>query len=76
MLRLFAVIGCAIVFTVLGLIAGLIIVVNRPIDMHDPEGMITVMMVLGPTAGGVISGVVVGLIAAGISGRHPPTKTF
>ena len=68
MLRLFAVIGCSIVFAVLGLIAGLIMVLNRPENMHDPEGFITVMMVLGPTAGGTVAGVTVGLIASAVSG--------
>ena len=72
MLRMFAVMGCAIVFTVVGLLAGLILVLNRPQNIHDPEGFLTIMMVLGPTAGGVVAGIVVGLLAASVSGRQPP----
>jgi hypothetical protein len=62
------------VFTVLGLMAGLVIVLNLPEGFHDPEGFITCLMVLGPTGGGVVAGVVVGLIAAAVGGPPSPRK--
>jgi hypothetical protein len=74
MLQMFAIIGCAIVFTVIGLGAGIAVVLNLPDDFRDHEGVATALMVLLPAAGGLVAGVVVGLIAASFS--PPPTPKY
>jgi hypothetical protein len=50
-----AIILSSIFFTILGIIAGVVIVLNRPADIHDPEGFITILMVMMPTACGLLA---------------------
>jgi len=57
-----------VVFTILGMLTGLVIVLNLPRELHDPEGIIRIMSVLAPTAGGLIAGVIVGVIAVSLGG--------
>ncbi|MGI8981822.1 MAG: hypothetical protein ACR2FY_21540 [Pirellulaceae bacterium] len=68
MFKTIAIITSSIIFTVLGIIAGLVIVLNRPSDSHDPEGWLTLLMVMLPTAGGLLAGIVVGVLAAVMGG--------
>ena len=68
MFKTIAIIISSIIFTILGMITGLVIVLNRTADFQDREGFITVLMVLLPTAGGLLAGIVVGMLAAVIGG--------
>ncbi|MBC7855193.1 MAG: hypothetical protein IAF94_17315 [Pirellulaceae bacterium] len=68
MFKTIAIIISSIVFTILGIIAGLVIVLNCPGDLHDNEGFITILMVMLPTAGGLLAGIVVGVMAAVLGG--------
>ncbi len=68
MFKTIAIITSSIFFTILGIIAGLVIVLNRPADFQDREGFITILMVLLPTAGGLLAGIVVGVLAAVMGG--------
>jgi hypothetical protein len=72
MLRLAVIVVCPIVFTILGLAAGLAIVTNLPDNFHDSEGVATTLMVMCPTVGGFVAGLVVGLL--GIFVALPPRK--
>ena len=71
MFKTIAVIISAVIFTILGIIAGVIIVLNRPSEFQDREGIFTVLGVLLPTAGGLVAGLVVGMLAAAMGG---PTR--
>ena len=75
-IRTVAIILSAVIFTIMGMLAGLMIVVNRPRNFSDPEGLITMAMVIVPTAGGLIAGVIVGIIAARMSDRGPPSSAY
>ncbi len=68
MFKTIAIITSSIFFTILGIIAGLVIVLNRPADFRDSEGFITILMVMLPTAGGLLAGIVVGVLAAMMGG--------
>jgi hypothetical protein len=61
-------------FTVLGIIAGTVVVLNLPKDLHDPEGFMRPMSVLCPAAGGLVAGVVVGIIAVVLGGSKGSAK--
>ena len=71
MFKTIAVIGSAFLFTVLGIVAAGVLVMNRPADMRDNEGIWTAFMVLLPTAGGLVAGVVVGILAASFAPSSP-----
>ena len=72
MFKTIAVIVSAFLFTILGIVAAIVLVWNRPADMNDREGIWTSMMVLLPTAGGLVAGLVVGVIAASFAPSSPP----
>jgi ABC-type molybdate transport system permease subunit len=74
MFKALTVIASAFLFTVLGIVASVVLVMNRPTDFQDREGVWTAIMVLLPTTGGFVAGVVVGLIAASLapSPQTPP----
>ena len=67
MFKTIAVIASTFLFTILGIAAAVVLVLNRPQDMQDRDGIWTALMVLLPTAGGFVAGAVVGLVAASLA---------
>lgn len=61
-------------FTMLGIVSAVVLVLNRPADLSDREGIWTSLMVLLPTAGGLVAGLVVGIIAASFAPSLPPRQ--
>ena len=72
MFKTIAVIVSTFLFTILGIVAASVLVLNRPVDMNDRDGIWTSLMVLLPTAGGLVAGLVVGVIAASFAPSMPP----
>lgn len=67
MFKTIAVIASTFLFTILGIAAAVVLVLNRPQDLQDRDGIWTALMVLLPTTGGLIAGAVVGLLAASLA---------
>ena len=51
-------------FTIMGLLVGTTILWGLPRDYHDHQGVATSLMVILPTLGGAIFGLLVGMTAA------------
>ena len=71
MARVIAIIVSAAIFTVLGMGAAALILLNRPAGFQDHVGFITTMMVLVPTVGGLVAGTALGFFAS-LGLRTPP----
>jgi ABC-type molybdate transport system permease subunit len=63
MARVIVILASAAIFTMLGMGAATLILLNRPPGFQDREGVITTMMVLGPTVGGLLAGTALGFFA-------------
>jgi hypothetical protein len=56
-------------FTILGIAAGVVILLNRTKDFSDHEGFTTAMMVACPTAAGLVAGFLIGVAATALGGE-------
>jgi hypothetical protein len=72
MVRTILLIVCTVIFTILGIVVGTIILINRPSDFHDPEGFTTAFMLIAPTFGGLVAGFFIGLIAGTLLEKTRP----
>ena len=71
MFKTIAVIASTFLFTVLGIAASVVLVLNRPQGLEDREGIWTAFMVMLPTAGGFVAGAIIGLVAASLAPSGP-----
>ena len=69
MFKTIAVIASAAIFTIFGIVVGLIIVLNRPVVSTDGAAIATAWIVVLPTLGGSAVGLYVGLLATDQIGR-------
>jgi hypothetical protein len=64
MARSILIVASTFLFTVLGLVTGIALLLTLPKDFYDPEGFQRGVMMMLPLAGGGVFGLIVGAIAA------------